>query len=168
MLAAVVAAACVQPPQSRAHDNAVFGHFATRVAAQKLATKAASVGFQNVNVENEGCGDWKVYVGGADTLQQRTSFAAEARTAGFTITFQQRGEPLHPPHGQVYGVFGRMTTIGAANALSWKLASIGFNYSEIVRIGSRWAVVMPQVPAKNALSIAKEVATAGYHIQFQP
>ena len=167
MIAAVVAAACVQTPQSRAHDEAVFGHFGTRVAAQRLATKARSVGFQNVNVENEGCGDWKVYVGGADTLQQRTSFSSEARRAGFTITFQQLGQPLQPPRGQTYGIFAKKTTVTAANALSWKLASIGFNYTEIVRIGSRWAVVMPEVPIKNALSIAKEVATAGYHIQFQ-
>ena len=166
MLAAVIAAACVQAPQSRAHDEAVFGHFATRGAAAKIATRARAVGFRNVNVENEGCGDWKVYVGGADTQQQRSSFAAEALKAGFPITFQQRGEPLQPPPDQVYGIFASKTTIGAANALSWKLASIGFNYSEIVPIGSRWAVVMPEVPVKNALSIAREVAKAGYHIRF--
>ncbi|MES1247141.1 MAG: hypothetical protein ABUS54_05655 [Actinomycetota bacterium] len=169
MLAAVAAAAaltCARTPQSRTHDQAVFGHFATRAAANRLAGKARAVKFQNVNVEDEGCGDWKVYVGGADTQQQRTSFAQEARVAGFAITFQQRGEPLQPPNGQVYGVFAAKRSIGEANALSWKLALLGFNYTEIVPVGSRWDVVMPQVPVKNALSIAKEVARAGYHIQF--
>jgi hypothetical protein len=166
VLAAVAAAACVRTPQSRTHDEAVFGHFATLAGAKQLAKQARAVQFQNVNIENEGCGDWKVYVGGADTQQQRGSFAGEARKAGFTITFQQTGEPLQPPHGQVYGIFGTKPTLTAANALSWKLARIGFNYTEMVRIGTHWSVVMPQVPVKNALPIAKEVATAKYRIQF--
>jgi len=28
--------------------------------------------------------------------------------------------------------------------------------------------VMPQVPVKSALSVAQELAKAGFHIQFQP
>lgn len=169
MLAAVAAAAaltCVRTHEARSHDEAVFGHFSTLAAANRYAAKARRVDFQNVRVENEGCGDFKVFVGGADTQQQRTSFAAEARKAGFTITFEQTGDPLAPPAGQVYGVFGGKATVGAANTLSWKLAALGFNYTEIVRIGSRWTVVMPQVPVKSALSIAKEVAKSGHHIQF--
>ena len=171
MLAAVAAAtaiACTRTHEARVHDEAVFGHFATLAGARREVKKARRVRFQGLTIQNEGCGDYKVYIGGADTQQQRSSFAAEARKAGFQITFEQTGEPLKPPHGQVYGVFGKFGTIAAANALSWKLASVGFNYTEIVRIGSRWAVVMPQVPVRSALSIAKEAAKAGFHIRFSP
>ena len=161
-------AACVTTHEARVHDEAVFGHFATPGAADRYAARARRVEFRNVNVQAEGCGDFKVYVGGADTQRQRSTFAAEARKAGFTISFEQTGDPLRPQHGQVYGVFDRFGTVTAANALQWKLASIGLDYTELVRIGARWAVVMPQVPVKNALSIAREVANAGYHIQFSP
>ena len=50
----------------------------------------------------------------------------------------------------------------------WKLSKSGFLFTDLVRVGSRWFVVMPQVPIKHALSIAHEVAGAGYQIQFQP
>jgi hypothetical protein len=169
VLAAVVTAAaltCTRTHEARTHDEAVFGHFASLGAANRYARKVRAVQFRNVDVQAEGCGDWKVYVGGADTVQQRSSFAAEARRAGFTVTFEQTGDPLAPPQGEVYGVFAKTTTLAAANALQWRLARLSFRYTELVRIGSRWAVVMPQVPVKNALSIAKEVATTGYHIQF--
>lgn len=172
MLAAVAAAAtlsCARTHEARANDEAVFGHFATEAAARRYALRVRRVQFKNVDIQNEGCGDWKIYVGGADTQQQRGSFAAEARKAGFTVSFEQTGEPLQPPHGQVYGVFlPTKPRLAAANAVQWKLAKIGFNYTELVRLGARWAVVMPQVPVKNALSIAKEVAQAGYRIQFRP
>lgn len=169
MVAAVAAAAvltCATTHEARAHDEAVFGHFGSEAAAKRYASRVRAVKFQNVRIQGEGCGDWKVYVGGADTQQQRGSFAGEARKAGFTVSFEQTGEPLQPPAGQVYGVFATRTSVAAANGLQWKLAAIGFNYTELVRLGSRWAVVMPQVPVKSALSIAKEVAKAGYRIQF--
>lgn len=171
VLAAVAAAAamtCVRTHEARVHDEAVFGHFSTLAGARREVAKARRVKFQGLTIQNEGCGDWKVYIGGADTQQQRASFAAEASKAGFPITFEQTGEPLQPPHGQVYGIFGSRATIGAANALSWRLARVDFNYIEIVRVGARWQVVMPQVPVKSALSIAREAARAGFHLQFHP
>ena len=164
----MLALPCATTHEARVHDEAVFGHFATLAAANRFAARVRGVRFQNVNVQPEGCGDFKVYVGGADTQRQRSSFAAEARRAGFTISFEQTGEPLRPQHGQVFGVFAKFGSVTAANALQWKLAAIGFDYTELVRIASRWAVVMPQVPVQNALPIAKEVAKAGYHIQFSP
>ena len=62
-------------------------------------------------------------------------------------------------------VFGHFSSRAAA--LAWKLAVPGFRLIDIVPSGRRWLVVMPQVPVKNALSIAKEVAKAGFHIQFR-
>jgi hypothetical protein len=151
----------------RQHDEAVFGHFATHTAARALAGKARRQGFQGIRLEDDGCGDVEVEIDGADTDAQRSSFAAEAAHAGFQVTFEQTGEPLEPPSGQVVGVFARKRTVAQANALAWKLAANNFRYIDIVPSGSAWLVVMPQVPVKHALSIAKEVASAGYRIQFR-
>jgi hypothetical protein len=167
-LAVLALAAGCAAPETRTHDEVVFGHFPTRAAAVAFVRKPKGLGFQGIKIEDEGCGDFEVEIDGADTQKQRTSFAAEAAKSGFTITFEQTGDPLKPGPNEVYGVFASKTTLTAANALAWKLAPLGFRYIDVVRSGRRWLVVMPQVPVRNALSIAKEVATAGYHIQFHP
>jgi hypothetical protein len=166
------ASTAAQPPacrtaEVRQHDEVVFGHFATRAAAAPIVKEARRWAFQGIKIENDGCGDFEVEIDGADTAQQRTSFAAEAAHAGFHITFEQTGEPLQPPAGQVVGVFASFGTIARANALAWRLADASFRYIDIVPSGTKWLVVMPQVPVKHALSIAKEVAKAGFHIQFR-
>lgn len=149
------------------HNEAVFGHFSSRGAAIAYARKPRRQGFQGIKIEDDGCGDFEVEIDGADTTQQRTSFAAEAAKSGFQISFEQRGEPLQPPANEVVGVFASKQTLSAANTLAWKLATAGFRYIDIAPSGRRWLVVMPQVPVKSALSIAKEVARAGYRIQFR-
>jgi hypothetical protein len=126
-----------------------------------------SLHYQGIKIEDEGCGDFEVEIDGADTQTPRTCFAAAAAKSGFQITFEQRGEPLQPGPNEVVGVFASKTTLAAANALAWKLAPLGFRYIDIVASRGRWLVVMPQVPVRNALSIAKEVAKAGYRIQFR-
>jgi hypothetical protein len=164
---AVAAALVCRAPEVRAHDEAVFGHFSSRGAAVAYARKPRALGFRGIKIENDGCGDFEVEIDGADTQRQRTSFGAEAAKSHFQVTFEQRGEPLQPPANQVVGVFGSKTTVEAANALAWKLARIGFRLIDVVPSGRRWLVVMPQVPVRNALPIAKEVAKAGFHIQFR-
>lgn len=155
-----------QTTEIRQHDEAVFGHFSTRANAAALARKAAAQGFKGIKIENEGCGDFEVEIDGADRAADRDSFAAEAHGAGFEVTFEQTGPPLQPPAGEVVGTFAKFRTIAAANALALRLAGTGFRYIDIVRSGSSWAVVMPQVPVKNALSIAAEVHKAGFKIAF--
>jgi hypothetical protein len=152
----------------RIHDEAVFGHFATLAAAKRLRARAAKVGFQGIKVENEGCGDFEVEIDGADTQAQRTSFALEAQKAGFQVTFEQTAPPLAFKEKQVVGVFGSKTTLASANALIHHLAASGFRYVDVARTATRWLVVMPQVPIKQALPIAHEAATAGLHVQFRP
>jgi hypothetical protein len=166
--AAVVAlAGCTPTAEIRQHDEAVFGHFASMAQARAYARKPRAVGFKGVKVEDDGCGDYEVEIDGADTQKQRSSFAAEAVRARFPgVWFEQTGDPLHPPSGQTYGVLGRKATVTAANALAWNVAAGGFRYVDIVPSGGRWLVVMPQVPVANALSIAREVAKARFHIQF--
>jgi hypothetical protein len=155
-------------PEIRQHNEAVFGHFASAAAAQAYARRPKTLGFQGMKIENEGCGDWELEIDGADTTAQRASFSAEATKAGFHISFEQTGDPLNPPPGEVVGVIARKATVTAANALVWNLVGHGWQYLDIVYADGKWLVVMPQVPVKSALSIARELAKAGFHIQFQP
>jgi hypothetical protein len=167
VLAVAAAAVVCRAPEVRAHDEAVFGHFATRAAAISFARMPRRAGFQGLKVEDDGCGDFELEIDGADTQQQRSSFSAEAVKAGYQVTFEQRGEPLQPDKNEVVGVLGSKTTVTAANTLAWKLATANFRYIDVVSSGRRWLVVMPQVPVRNALSIAKEVAQAGFHVQYR-
>jgi len=155
-------------PEVRYHNRAVFGHFATAAAAKKLARAAASQGFKGIKIVDKGCGDFQVMIDGADDQLTRNRFAAEASRAGYQVTFEQTAPAMRYQPGQVVGVFARKRTIGEANAMMWRLASVGFRYIDVVPWGKAWLVVMPQVPVKSALSIAKEAATVGYHIQFRP
>jgi hypothetical protein len=160
-------ASCAKP-EVRVHDEAVFGHFSTLAAAKQLKARAAALGFAGIKIENEGCGDFEVEIDGADRQADRASFAQEAAKAGFYVTFEQLAPPMQYKAGEVVGIFARTRTVSAANALMSRLSHNGFQFIDLVRVGSRWFVVMPQVPIKHALSIAHEVATAGYQIQFQP
>ena len=157
---------CVTP-EVRAHNEAVFGHFATLTAAKALKARAAAQGFKGIKIENDGCGDFEVEIDGADRQADRTSFAQEASRAGFPITFEQTAPPMQYKAGDVIGVFAQTRTVAQANTLMGKLALNGFVFIDLVRQGKVWLVVMPQVPVKHALSIAHEAATAGYHIQFR-
>ena len=154
-------------PFLRTHDRAVFGHFATLAEAKALAAKSEEIGFEGIVIDNNGCGDFEALINGADNTADRGSFAAEAQKAGFPITFDQLAPPLERHPGYTYGVFGTFTSIGAANKLAWKLASVNFRYIEIAYVNGRWQVVMPAVPLKSALSIAAEVHKAGFHVAFQ-
>jgi hypothetical protein len=155
-------------PEVRQHDEAVFGHFASAAAARVYARRPRALYFEGLKIEKEGCGDWELEIDGADTARQRASFSAEATKAGFHISFEQTGDPLNPPPGEVVGVLARKATVTAANALVWQVVSRGWQYLDIVYSGGKWLVVMPQVPVKAALSIARELARVGFHIQFQP
>jgi hypothetical protein len=155
-------------PEVRAHNEAVFGHFSTLAAAKRLKARAVRAVFQGVKIENEGCGDFEVEIDGADNQADRSSFAQEANKAGFPVTFEQTAPPMQYQQGQVVGVFGQFTTVSAANALMLRLSRSGFLFIDLARVGNRWLVVLPQVPVKHALSIAKEAASSGFHIQFRP
>jgi len=152
----------------RQHDEAVFGHFANRADALKLKARARAKGFQGIKVEDDGCGDFEVEIDGADREADRSSFANEASRAGFEVTFEQTLPPMAFKQGQVVGIFAAKRTLAEANALMQRLAPIGFRYIDIARSPTRWLVVMPQVPVKQALSIAREVSTAGFRITFRP
>lgn len=154
--------------ETRQHNEAVFGHFATRAAAARLRAAAAKLGFQGIKIEDDGCGDFEVEIDGADRQADRSSFADEARKAGFPVTFEQTAPPMEYRQGQVVGILASKVTIAEANALMRKLSLHGFLYIDLARTATRWLVVMPQVPVKHALGIAHEVATVGFRITFRP
>jgi hypothetical protein len=151
----------------RQHNEAVFGHFASRADALRLKARAKAQGFQGIKIEDDGCGDFEVEIDGADTQADRTSFAIEAAHAGFQVTFEQTAPPMAFQQGHVVGIFAAKRTLAEANALMQRLAPVGFRYIDIARTPTRWLVVMPQVPVKHALSIAREVSTAGFRIAFR-
>jgi hypothetical protein len=149
------------------HDQAVFGHFPTLAAAKVYKQRAAAFSFKGLKIENDGCGDFEVMIDGADNPADRGPFALEAQKAGFPVTFRQTAPPLTRTRTSTYGVLGTFRTLTAANSLAWRLATANFHYIDIAYVNGRWQVVMPQVPIKNALSIAAEVHGAGFHIAFQ-
>jgi hypothetical protein len=154
-------------PEVRVHDEVVFGHLASRAAAYRLKARATHKQLMGAKVEDDGCGDYEVEIDGADTEKQRSSFAAEAAALGFDISYEQEAPPLAYAPGQVVGILGRMQMLAAANALQRRLARANFRYTDVVPRGKQWLVVMPQVPVKKALPIAKEVAITGFHVQFE-
>jgi hypothetical protein len=129
--------------------------------------RQGALGFKGIKIENDGCGDFEVEIDGADRQADRSSFAEEAKKAGFPVTFEQTAPPLEYRQGQVVGVFASKRTIAEANSLMWRLSAHGFLYTDLARTPTRWLVVLPQVPVKHALSIAHEVATVGFRIAFR-
>jgi hypothetical protein len=156
-----------QTAETRTHDEAVFGHFASPAAAAATMRHARKAAFKGLKLEQEGCGDYELEIDGADSMPGRTSFAGEAKRAGFQVTFEQTAPPLEYRPGEVVGTFGRFRSVGAANALSQRLAAASFRYTEIAFAGGRWLVLLPQVPVKSALSIAAEAHRAGFHVTFR-
>jgi hypothetical protein len=155
-------------PEALTHNEVVFGHFATMAAALKVKRAAERVKFKGLKIENDGCGDYELEIDGADDTAGRVSVAAEAAKAGFQVTFEQTAPPMRFKQGEVVGIFDRFATVAAANALMQRLAAVNFRYIDLVRVGGKWLVVMPQVPVKHALSVAAEVHKAGFRIAFQP
>jgi hypothetical protein len=66
----------------------VFGHRRSRRAAVILMRAATAKGFQNLQVQQDRCGDWEVDLYGADTAKQRAALRREAAAAGYHVTFE--------------------------------------------------------------------------------
>jgi hypothetical protein len=166
LVAAVAFGPACHAAEIRQRGEIVFGRFSTRPAAMRMLGSARHVGVDGLKIENGGGGDSEVEIDGADTELQRGGVSREAVKAGFQV-IEQVGEPLHPPRGETVGIFASEETVGRANVLALELAKLKFRYIDVAPSGTRRMVVMPQVPIKDALSIAHEVASAGYHIHFR-
>jgi hypothetical protein len=67
---------------------AVFGHRRSQRAAVVLMRDATAKGFQNLQVQQDRCGDWEVDLYGVDTAKQRVALRREAATAGYRLRFE--------------------------------------------------------------------------------
>jgi hypothetical protein len=67
---------------------AVFGHRRSRRAAVVLMRAATAKGFQNLQVQQDLCGDWEVDLYGAETAKQRAALRREAAAAGYHLAFE--------------------------------------------------------------------------------
>jgi cell division septation protein DedD len=66
--------------------RAIFGTFATVDAANELERKAAERGFRMIDIEYAQPRRWRVAVAGVPAAKSQ-EFAREARSAGFTVTY---------------------------------------------------------------------------------
>jgi hypothetical protein len=137
--------------------EAVFGHFATRAAAERFHRIAIIRGFKGFQIEDDGCGDFELE---SDNISrsQRTEFAAEAQQSRIEVTWEQVAPPDRYVPGFVVAVFGTRRTIQAANALEWKVAGYGFRYVDIAYGGpGKWRVLVPGIPAGKKAAFRAEV-----------
>jgi hypothetical protein len=67
---------------------AVFGHRRSHGGAVVLMRAATASGFQNLQVQQDRCGDWEVDLYGADTAKQRAALRREAAAVGYHLTFE--------------------------------------------------------------------------------
>jgi hypothetical protein len=67
---------------------AVFGHRRSHRGAVVLMRAATAIGFQNLQVQQDRCGDWEVDLYGVDTAKQRAALRREAAAAGYHLTFE--------------------------------------------------------------------------------
>ena len=83
---------CVHPATNDGNIEAVFARFTTVTAAESLKRRATQAGFQNVQVEGDGCGLFKVTLHGIPTLAIGRDFVHEAERVGLHPQLEQ------PPH----------------------------------------------------------------------
>jgi hypothetical protein len=80
---------CVRPATTDEKLEAVFGRFGTVAAADSVRARAARAGFQNLKVEPDGCGLFKVTLHGIPRLQVGRDFVREAESVGFRPTLER-------------------------------------------------------------------------------
>jgi hypothetical protein len=62
----------------------ILGHGRDRVAGNTIVTRAAAAGFPGVRLRNDPCGGFEAYVAGFADRSTAESFAATAKSRGFT------------------------------------------------------------------------------------
>ncbi|MGZ4396337.1 MAG: hypothetical protein ACXVZ2_13355, partial [Gaiellaceae bacterium] len=67
---------------------AVFGFRTTHAQAVKLKRLVVHRGFVGAEIERDACDHWSVVVNGITPAAMQKSFAAEASSAGFKVTFE--------------------------------------------------------------------------------
>jgi hypothetical protein len=80
---------CVHPAHGPGEVEAVFGRFRERAAAEAMYKHAMQLGFQNLEVGRDACGDVRVVLDGVPSLAVGRDLAAEAARVGLAVTLEQ-------------------------------------------------------------------------------
>src|SRR5260370_1565764 len=77
--------ATCQIAEQRTHDEAVFGHFASRGQGLALAARARKLGFQGIKIADAGCGGFEGEIHGADKGAHPRAVGHEAPNARLEV-----------------------------------------------------------------------------------
>jgi hypothetical protein len=72
---------CMRQPAAGQPASVVFGRFETLAGAQQMLAHVSAVGFQNVDIDPDGCGRLVVWLPNVDSVATAAAVVAEARTA---------------------------------------------------------------------------------------
>ncbi len=79
---------CEGTPGTQGGTEAVFGFRRTHHLAVALKKLVVHRGFVSAEINEDSCNHWSVVVPGITSTAMAKAFAAEARSAGFTVTFR--------------------------------------------------------------------------------
>jgi hypothetical protein len=80
---------CIKGKDDVGELEVVFGHRRTRLEAQQLVARAASVGFTGLQLEADPCGGFEVMFNGFTSQAQAEEFVGEAKSAGFDAVIEK-------------------------------------------------------------------------------
>jgi hypothetical protein len=156
----------VCPSEQEAGIEAVFGHRRTSAAAQRLAARAANVGFQGLVIQRRGCDDYAVVLKGLRSMRQAQVLRREADGVGFGVRIECRS---HPVEGGLAAVFGHRPTKPAALQLLARAERVGFQGLRVQQDRCRdWEVDLYGIttPAQRR-ELAAEARQVGFHIVYE-
>jgi hypothetical protein len=149
--------------------KAVFARRSTAAAAEALRTQAEGRGFQGLDIEEQGCGNFYVTLPGLADAKQFAAFKAEAKSAGFDVTLRCEPPPVQDT-GDLVAVFGLRRTHRLAVGLKRLVVGRGFISAEIRQEScNQWSVFVEGIkPGKTAKDFAAEARSAGFKVTFEP
>ncbi len=80
---------CIQGKDAASELEVVLGHRPTRADAADLVTRAAELGFVDLQTEPDPCGGFEVMVKGFQDRSQADDFVQEAKANGFDAVIEQ-------------------------------------------------------------------------------
>jgi hypothetical protein len=157
----------VCPSEQGVGVTAVFGHARTTAQADRLASRARALGFENLVVQRRSCKDYAVVLPGLKSVRVGRTLEGEARHAGLRVTLECRS---HPIEGGLAAVFGHRRTRAAAAALRRRAAAVGFKGLEVVQDRcDDWEVDLYGITAPGERAAFRaEALKAGFRVTFEP
>jgi hypothetical protein len=82
---------CIRPPVGAGEVEAVFGRFPDRGRAEALLQRATTLGFRELELRRDACGDVKVLLREVPSLAVGQELANEAARVGIHVTLERPG-----------------------------------------------------------------------------